>query len=78
MTRVSYLEMLYYLQSQFGLSPGVVESALRRSGEDSLFLPMVLWQYELLTLKQLDKVYDWLATECTRPIVIEEAQSKVV
>lgn len=70
MTQVSYLEMLHYLRSQFGLSPGVIESALFRSGEDSLFLPMVLWQYGLITLKQLDQVYDWLATECTCPTAL--------
>ena len=77
MTSVSYNEMLQYLQDNFSLSEKVIETALHRSGQDFLFLPMVLWQYDLLTLKQLDSVYDWLATECTRPIALEPASSKV-
>jgi len=25
-------------------------------------LPMILWQYGLVTLNQLDEIFDWLAT----------------
>jgi hypothetical protein len=25
-------------------------------------LPMILWQYGLVTLKQLDQIFDWLET----------------
>jgi hypothetical protein len=25
-------------------------------------LPMILWQYGLVTLEQLDRIYDWLAS----------------
>ncbi len=25
-------------------------------------LPMILWQYGLITLNQLDQIFDWLAT----------------
>jgi hypothetical protein len=27
---------------------------------NSYLLPMVLWQYGLLTLEQLDRLFDWL------------------
>jgi Protein of unknown function (DUF2949) len=23
-------------------------------------LPMILWQYELVTIEQLDRIYDWM------------------
>jgi Protein of unknown function (DUF2949) len=25
-------------------------------------LPMVLWQYGLVTIEQLDRIYDWIET----------------
>ena len=64
MTRISYAQMLHYLHDELALAEHTVEAAMDRSGQEFLFLPMVLWEYDLLTLKQVDQIYDWLATGC--------------
>ncbi|MCZ0902074.1 DUF2949 domain-containing protein, partial [Microcoleus sp. HI-ES] len=33
----------------------------RQRDKDPNSLPMVLWQYGLVTLEQLDKIFDWLS-----------------
>ncbi len=64
MTRISYARMLHYLHDELALAENTVNAAMDRSGQEFLFLPMVLWEYDLLTLKQVDQIYDWLATAC--------------
>ena len=34
--------------------------ALRHCEQDPGPLPMVLWQYGLITIEQLEKIYDWM------------------
>jgi hypothetical protein len=50
------------------ISPASIAVAERRGGDkqrqrdkDPDSLPMVLWQYGLVTLEQLDKIFDWLS-----------------
>lgn len=61
MTQCSHSQMLQYLTSELNLTENTIKTALDQSGQDPLFLPMILWQCELLSLKQVDQVYDWLA-----------------
>ena len=35
---------------------------LRRSASSPNLLPIVLWQYGLVTTHQLDQIFDWLET----------------
>jgi len=36
--------------------------ALRHNEPASNLLPMILWQYGLITTEQLDQIFDWLET----------------
>ncbi|NEQ38782.1 MAG: DUF2949 domain-containing protein, partial [Okeania sp. SIO3I5] len=45
---------------ELSISDSAIATALRHQEEDSNQLPMVLWQYGLVTLKQLDQIFDWL------------------
>lgn len=36
--------------------------ALKHCEEKLNLLPIVLWQYGLVTLEQLDQIFDWLET----------------
>jgi hypothetical protein len=40
----------------------MVDFALRQRESAYDPLPMILWQYGLVTLEQLDQIYDWLET----------------
>ncbi len=48
-----------FLHQDVGLPNEYVQLALKQSQFNYGVLPMVLWQYGLVTLPQLDQIYDW-------------------
>ncbi len=54
-------KLISFLQSELAIPDDWIALA-QSKGEDPNLLPMVLWQYGLLTLDQLDRVFDWLET----------------
>lgn len=55
-----YATFIKFLKEELALSNDSIE-ILQRSVEDRYApLPMVLWQYGLITLEELDRIYDWL------------------
>ena len=65
-------QFLQYLQEEFSISKLLLEKVNRFIEKDLYLLPIALWQYELLTVNQLDQVYDWLA------VALKEAPEKKV
>ncbi|NJN72269.1 MAG: DUF2949 domain-containing protein [Limnothrix sp. RL_2_0] len=64
MTQITYLKFISFLQEELSL-PGESISVMDRHWQKNSMLsplPMILWQYGLVTLEQLDRIYDWLAT----------------
>ena len=53
--------LISFLQSELAIPADWIALA-QRQGEAPNLLPMVLWQYGLVTLSQLDQVFDWLET----------------
>ena len=62
MTPATYDKFVRFLQDELALSPSSILIALRHSEQDPGPLPMILWQYGLITLDQLDRIFDWLET----------------
>jgi hypothetical protein len=54
-----YPDLIQFLQNDLAMSSSSIDFALKRSG-DFEPLPMILWQYGLVSLEQLDRIYDWL------------------
>jgi hypothetical protein len=52
--------LIQFLQQDLGVSVEEIELALRHIRETPDQLPMILWQYGLISLGQLDKIFDWL------------------
>lgn len=52
-------KVIEFLQQDLNLSDSSVQLALKQSRSDYGSLPMVLWQYGLVSLQQLDSIYDW-------------------
>ena len=50
---------MHFLKDQLGLSETELELAMERCDQPSN-LPMVLYQYGLVTLPQLDDLWDWM------------------
>ena len=62
MTPSTYSRLIRFLQDDLAISTASLAVALRHSEQDPGPLPMILWQYGLVTLEQLDQIYDWLET----------------
>lgn len=56
------VRLISFLQEELEISASEIALA-QRQGEAPNLLPMILWQYGLLTLEQLDRVFNWLETE---------------
>ncbi len=58
----TYARLIRFLQDELAISAASIAIAVRHSEHDPGPLPMILWQYGLITLDQLDQIYDWLET----------------
>lgn len=56
----TYTRLIRFLQEELSISAASIAIALRYSEHDPGPLPMILWQYGLVTIEQLDQIYDWL------------------
>jgi hypothetical protein len=55
--------LIRFLQEELRIPSDSIQVALRHHQETlPNLLPMVLWQYGLVSLEQLDKIFDWLET----------------
>lgn len=54
--------LINFLQDDLAISEDAIAVALRHYTQSTDPLPMVLWQYGLITLEQLDKIFDWMET----------------
>ncbi|MCZ2200841.1 DUF2949 domain-containing protein [Cylindrospermopsis raciborskii] len=54
-------KLLHFLYHELELSQADVAVALRQRKFDEAPIPMLLWQYGLIDLQQLEKIFDWLA-----------------
>jgi len=52
--------LIRFLQDELSISPSSIQVALKHSEQDPGPLPMILWQYGLVTLEQLEQIYDWM------------------
>ncbi len=62
MASANYSRFLRFLQEDLAISSSSLSIALRHLEHDPGPLPMILWRYGLVTLEQLDKIYDWMET----------------
>jgi hypothetical protein len=53
-------QLIHFLQEKLDLSSSSIAIALRHCEQDPGPLPMILWQYGLVSLEELDQIFDWL------------------
>ena len=51
--------LLQFLQRRLGLSPSALDRGQRQAELEQAPLPIVLWSFGLLSLQQLEEVFDW-------------------
>jgi hypothetical protein len=52
-------QVVRFLHQEINLSPESIELGLKQSQSDYNTFPIILWQYGLVNLNQLDCIYDW-------------------
>jgi hypothetical protein len=55
-------KLLEFLQVHLSLPASSIDLGLRQSKEAPNLLPMVLYQYGLVTAQELGQIFDWLET----------------
>ncbi|NCJ08402.1 DUF2949 domain-containing protein [Synechococcales cyanobacterium C] len=55
-------QLLQFLEQDLELPSHTIDLALRRLEQNPGPIPMVLWQYGLVSLEQLNQIYDYLET----------------
>jgi Protein of unknown function (DUF2949) len=53
-------EFLDFLRTDIAISDTDLQLALRHPVQAPNVLPMVLWQHGLITINQLDQIFEWL------------------
>jgi hypothetical protein len=53
-------QFIRFLQEELAIPPRSIDLALQHSDQSPSLLPMVLWQYGLVTLMQVTQMWDWL------------------
>lgn len=56
----TYSEFIRFLTEELSISASSIDFALRQCKNAYDPLQMVLWQYGLISLEQLDRIFDWL------------------
>jgi hypothetical protein len=62
MNPTTYTRFLRFLHDELAIPTDSLAMAQRYREQDPGPLPMILWQYGLVTLDQLERIYDWLET----------------
>ena len=55
-----YAKFIKFLQEELALSTDSIAVVQRTVEQQYAPIPMILWQYGLVTLEELDRIYDWL------------------
>jgi Protein of unknown function (DUF2949) len=53
-------KLIHFLQDDLAISSSSMSIALKQVEHNPGPLPMTLWQYGLVTIEQLDRIYDWM------------------
>ncbi|MBF2003681.1 MAG: DUF2949 domain-containing protein [Synechococcales cyanobacterium C42_A2020_086] len=56
----NHAQLINFLRDELSVPPPAIAFALRHYDPSSNLLPMILWQYGLITLEQLDQIFDWM------------------
>lgn len=54
--------LITFLKEELAVPAAAIAIGLRHREQDVSQLPMILWQYGLITLDQLNRVFDWMET----------------
>ena len=60
MDSYSYKKIIFFLVDEIGLNESSIELGLKLSIKNNTPLPILLWNYGILTIEELDEFYTFL------------------
>jgi Protein of unknown function (DUF2949) len=60
MYKRNFVQFIRFLEADLAIPTDNLLLALRHSEQTPSILPMILWQYGLVTINELDQIFDWL------------------
>lgn len=60
MIPTEYAKLIRFLQDELLVPQSAIKAALQHCKQDQGPLPMVLWQQGVLSLQQLERIFDWM------------------
>ncbi|MBF2029640.1 MAG: DUF2949 domain-containing protein [Oscillatoriales cyanobacterium C42_A2020_001] len=60
MNSALFARLIRFLQEELLIPTESIQVALRHEERIPNLFPIVLWQYGLVSIEQLDKIFDWL------------------
>jgi hypothetical protein len=60
MASTHFTKLVSFLQDDLAISASSMAIVLKQAEHNPGPLPMILWQYGLVTIEQLDRIYDWI------------------
>ena len=55
-------QLIEFLQEELAIPATSIRMALRQQKYDASQLPIILWNYGLISLQQLERIFDWQET----------------
>lgn len=52
--------LILFLSNEIGMEPSSIDLGIRLSLRDNIPLPISLWNYGMLSIEELDKIYGYL------------------
>ncbi|MEM9539198.1 MAG: DUF2949 domain-containing protein [Cyanobacteria bacterium P01_E01_bin.42] len=52
--------LIDFLQNELAIPKDAINLALRHREQSPNMLPMILWQYGLISIEQMERIFDWL------------------
>jgi hypothetical protein len=52
--------LIRFLKDEMAIPPDSIALAIQHAEQTPSLLPMILWQYGLISLVQLEQIFDWL------------------
>lgn len=49
-----------FLHNELAIPKDAINLALRHEEQSPSIIPMILWQYGLISLEQMERIFDWL------------------
>lgn len=60
MKKPRWTQLIDFLQREMALPTSAINLGLKQCQEQVNLLPVVLWQYGLVSLEQLDRIFEWM------------------